>query len=153
MNDDPCITGPEVSGGGLTCAVSTPLRSLVLEQLMRACDDVTLLLPFVCSVRGSRAERACLGKLLKDVPLTLRAGSPLLVWLGVGEHVDAAWREHSPAGEHSVWQHLLFLELLFGPVTWPGREASEGAPTFDGPYQGWEHLFERSYAEADPTLG
>lgn len=94
-------------------APETALRAELLEQLMRVCDDESLLYAFGDVAPGSRAAHTELGRLMLSVAVPLVPGSPLLAFLS-GTPLDPHWRDSYPAAPESLWAHLEFLRMMYG---------------------------------------
>lgn len=126
---------------------SSCLRDDMVEQVMRATDDESLLWPFLDAPAASRAAHAALGRLLSAVPVRLVAGCPLLAWL-TGTALDPHWRDYCPPASRSLWADLEFLRLLFADAAAAG--AVDGLPAGDA-YAELEAF--RAFADAELGVG
>lgn len=93
--------------------VDTNLKSSVIEQVMRLADDELSVLPFIdAEPRTARAFEA-LGRLIGDVTLALRSGTPLVVFCHGGQLTDT-WRAQVDTATNSLWGNLEMLRSLYG---------------------------------------
>lgn len=117
------VTAEEISGA---------LIRDVLEQVMRATDDLLDVLTVDQARRGAVSVHATVGRLLDRGVGPFEPGFPLYAW-ATGAPVDPSWRSRCEPAPQSLWAALELYRIVAGRPD----------DVFADPFEEWKELSNR----------